>query len=57
MHKALKHLEIKETDEKSRMMEFVSAYMKKSIIAKRNSTIGAIKKLVCNNSGQGISKC
>lgn len=46
--KALKHLEIKESGDKARVQEFVSAYMEESIIVKRNNTIGAIKKLVCS---------
>ena len=46
VHKALKHLEIREAKDKTRFRDFGSAYMEEGIIMKRNNTIGAIKKLV-----------
>ena len=49
VHKALKHLEIREAADKTRVRDFVSAYME-GIIMKRNNTIGAIKKLVCSRN-------
>ena len=52
VNKAMKHLEIKMEEDKERVRDFVSAYMEKSIVMKRNNTI---KKLVCS-SGQNKSK-
>ena len=50
VNKALKHLEIREAADRTRVRDFVSAYMEEGIIIKRNNTIGAIKKLVCSRN-------
>jgi hypothetical protein len=55
VHKALKHLEVRKSEERIQLRDFVGAFMEKNIEVKRNNTIGAMKKLVCS-AGHKSSK-
>lgn len=57
VHKAMKNLQIRKADERTKMRDFVSAFMEDSITVRRNNTIGAMKKLVCSPSQRDSKSC